>query len=447
MALAGTALRAVLRLSVILACLLATPAVAQFPDIRQMSGTPLPSPQLPDGTVSVRVVRESLATNLTGVTVSLEAGGRVQSARTDEEGRAIFSGVPAGATVRASVTDAGEQVQSQTFTMPSEGGIRLILAVGLDGAGDAGRATAGDAADPAAPGTGADGAPLAAPDPAAPAIPGRVVLGSQTRTIVEIIDGALEVFHVFEIANVASQPVDVGDPIEFALPEGARTVTLLEGSTSQARVFDRKLVVAGPFPPGRTMAQVAYRLSYGGPATSFGIELPLPMIQTNVIARLVGDTKVTAPVLEQSRVAQAEGRTYWTATGPGLNAGDELRIALDGLPYHSRWPRYTALTLAALVVAAGLWLVLARPVDPAGRIAALEAQRARLLDDVRQLDAQVTAHSADAQRRAALLQELEGVYVLLDAERERTAGATVTSRPLVSASSTEADPAGSRPPA
>ncbi len=403
--------------------LLAWPAAAQFPDIRQMSGTPLPSPQLPDGTVSVRVVRESLANNVTDVTVTLDAGGRSQSAPTDEEGRAIFSGVAAGATVQATVVDGSERVQSQAFTMPAAGGIRLILAVGLDASG----ASPGDEQAPAAEAD--DAGSTAAAAPTQPAVPGRVVLGSQTRTIVEVIDGALEVFHVFEIANVASQPVDVGAPIEFALPDDARTVTLLEGSTSQARVFERKLVVAGPFPPGRTMAQVAYRLAYDGPTATFGIVLPLPMIQTNVIARLIGDTTVVAPALEQSRVAQVEGRTYWTATGQGLNAGDELTIALEGLPYHPRWPRYTALGLAGLVVLAGAWLVLARPVDPARRVAALEARRLRLLSDVRRIDEQANVSAADVQRRGVLMQELEGVYVLLDAERERAAGRAGVARP------------------
>lgn len=242
-----------------------------------------------------------------------------------------------------------------------------------------------------------------------------MVLGAQTRTIVEVIDGALEVFHVFEIANVAEHAVAVPEPIEFALPPDARTVTLLEGSTPQARIFERKLVVAGPFAPGRTMAQVAYRLAYDGPSATVSVPLPLPMIQTNLIVRKLGDTRVVAPVLAQSREAQAEGRTYWTGTGAGLNAGDVLTVALEGLPYHARWPRYTALAAAGLVVLTGLWLALMAPVNPARRIADLEARKHALLDEVRRLgDAQ--EHEA---RRAALLDELDGLYALLDAERER----------------------------
>lgn len=391
---------------------------AQMPDIRQMSGTPLPTGEMPDGTVSVRVVRESLGNNQAGVTVSLTGDGVATSAETDAEGRAIFSGMRPGVVVTARAVAQGETVSSQPFPVPAQGGVRLILALGLSGGGTAesGGATSASGSGGAAGGGGTTAA-----------VPGRVVLGAQTRTIVEIVDGGLEVFHVFEIANIADTPVDVGSPVEFTMPEGARTVTLLEGSTSQARVFERKLVIAGPFAPGRTMAQVAYRLGYDGPTATVAVQLPLPMIQTNLIVRRLGDTRVVAPVLAQSREAQAEGRTYWTGTGPGLNAGDTLTVSLDGLPYHSPWPRYTALGVAGGVVLAGLWLAFARPVNPAPRIAELEARRRSLLDEVRRLGPDATA--ADA--RSALLDELEGVYAMLDAERARETpvGRTAANRP------------------
>ena len=294
---------------VLLAVLLgAMPATAQMPDLRQMSGVPLPTGEMPDGTVSVRVVRETLSNNQAGVTVTIAGEGVSASAATDAQGRAIFSGVRTGATVRASVSAAGETVTSQPFPVPAQGGVRLILVLGLGSPASGATQPGGDAGQveqtPAAPAGG----------PAAPpAAPGRVVLGAQTRTIVEVVDGALEVFHVFEIANIADHPVKVGAPIEFTMPEGVRTVTLLEGSTKQARVFDRKLVIAGPFASGRTMAQVAYRLPYSGPTATVAVTLPLPMIQTNLIVRRLGDTRVVAPVLAKSREAQVEGRTYWTA--------------------------------------------------------------------------------------------------------------------------------------
>jgi hypothetical protein len=375
-------------------------AHAQMPDIRQMNGVPLPSTDLPDGSVSVRVVRQALGNNVAGVPVTL-AAGTTQTASTDQGGRAIFSGVAAGAAVSATVTVDGETVRSQSFPMPAQGGVRLILAVGL-GAGSS------------------TGAAAATPAPSAPARPGTVVFGNQTRTILDFNNEQLEVFHLFEIANASDTPVSVAEPVSIAMPADALQVTLLEGSSAQARVFERNLVIAGPFAPGRTIAQVGYRLPIAGSRREMTIRLPLASMATNVILRRLGETRLVEPALPQSREAQAEGRTYFTGTGPGLPAGGELRLVVDGLPHHARWPRYTALTLAGLIVAGGLYAILVLPVSPATRIAALEGQRAALLERLQRLEGPTGVRPEDRDEHEGVLRDLEGVYALLDAERART---------------------------
>ena len=157
--------------------------------------------------------------------------------RPTNPGRAIFAALGPGKTAVASVTVDGETVKSQPFQVPARGGLRVILAVGLDGA------AAGSAATPG----GTSAAPQA---PAVPATPGTVVLGTQWRTIVDFADEKLEVFHIFEFVNAAAGPVSVPEPLKIAMPADAEQVTLLEGSTPQARVFERQLVVAGPFASG-----------------------------------------------------------------------------------------------------------------------------------------------------------------------------------------------------
>ncbi|HTU99023.1 MAG TPA: carboxypeptidase-like regulatory domain-containing protein [Luteitalea sp.] len=385
-------------------------ARAQMPDLRQMSGVPLPSPDLPDGSVSVRVVRQSLGNNVSGAQVTL-AGAASQSAATDAGGRAIFSGVTPGTTLTATVVVDGETVRSQPFPMPASGGVRLILAAGLQGGGQAGSSGA-------APGGVA--APTVPAAPAVPARPGSVVFGNQTRTILDFSNEQLEVFHLFEIANVSDAPVAVPQPLTIAMPDDAVQVTLLEGSSPQARVFERSLVIAGPFAPGRTIAQIGYRLPISGPRREFTLKLPVASMATNVILRRLGDTKLVEPSLPQSREAEAEGRKYFTGTGPGMAAGAELRIAVDGLPNHPRWPRYTALGLAGLIVAGGLYAIFFLPVSPATRIAALEAQRTDLLGRLQRIDGAGAGASED---REGILRDLEGIYALLDAERARSGAA------------------------
>ena len=372
----------------------------QMPDLRQMNGMALPSGDLPDGSVSVRVVKQTLGNNAVGALGTVSGDGVSDSAPTDESGRAIFAALGAGKTLVASVTVDGEAVRSQPFVVPASGGLRVILATGL---GDGGSAAPSTAAQPTAP--------------AVAATPGTVVLGAQWRTIFDFAEEKLEVFHIFEFANAASGPVSVSAPIEIAMPADAQQLTLLEGSSPQARLFERRLVVAGPFAPGRTMVQVAYRLPITGSRQQVALTLPVASMATNVILRRLGETQLVEPSLPQFREADAEGRRYFTGTGPGLGAGATLTYVIDGLPYHPTWPRYTALGIAGLIVAAGAWLVFGVRVDPAARIAQLESQKAALLARLCRLEQQPGDAAFD--ERDAVLRDLEGVYALLDAERTR----------------------------
>ncbi|WP_396625717.1 carboxypeptidase-like regulatory domain-containing protein [Luteitalea sp.] len=387
-----------------LAVVAAAPLSAQMPDLRQMNGMALPSQDLPDGSVSVRVLRQTMGNNVVGAQVTVTGDGVSDSAPTDESGRAIFAGLGPGKVAVATVTVDGEALRSQPFEVPRTGGLRVILVSGLSGA-------------PAAASPDAAAAPAT---PAEPAKPGTVVLGTQWRTIVDFAEEKLEIFHIFEFVNATATPVSVEKPLEVALPADAEQATLLEGSSSSARIFERKLVVAGPFASGRTIAQVAYRLPISGGRREIAVPLPVASLSTNVILRRLGETRLVAPTLPQAREADAEGKAYWTGTGPGMKAGETLTLVVEGIPHHPAWPRYTALGLAGLVVVAGLWLIFRVPVDPTHRIKALEAQRTALLTRLQRLEQGGEPATEELrEERDAVLRDLEGVYALLDAERVR----------------------------
>src|SRR5215475_5005301 len=82
--------------------LTAAPAAAQ---IAAALGKPLPSPDLPVGTVVVRIVAGSAASPVVGTEVTLLVNDAPRAARTDSAGRATFPGLPVGATVVAKVVD------------------------------------------------------------------------------------------------------------------------------------------------------------------------------------------------------------------------------------------------------------------------------------------------------------------------------------------------------
>jgi hypothetical protein len=97
-------------------------------DPSKMSGIPRPDPQVPPGTVTVRLIRGELSNRMVGVDVGLASpDGKVQVQKTNEEGRATFSGLAAGATYQARATDGLQELTSQPIELPGSSGVRVML--------------------------------------------------------------------------------------------------------------------------------------------------------------------------------------------------------------------------------------------------------------------------------------------------------------------------------
>lgn len=91
-------------------------------------GKPLPSADLPVGTVSVRIVAGSTSSPVVGTDVTLVVNNTPRSARTDAEGRAKFAGLPVGATIIAKVLDEDKaEHASEQFVVPDAGGMRVMI--------------------------------------------------------------------------------------------------------------------------------------------------------------------------------------------------------------------------------------------------------------------------------------------------------------------------------
>ncbi|HET6280513.1 MAG TPA: hypothetical protein VFH73_06090 [Polyangia bacterium] len=171
-ALAATALLAVTPMRVVEA----QPAAGGMPDLRAISGKPLPDRGMPPGTVTVRVARKTPANPVANVEVSAlikNAGGDVKkrTATTDASGRALFEGIGSGQQFQAEVTVDKERLQTEPFAMPAEGGVRTMLISDLGAASAGGGGTTpGGATKGAADGDFALGivAGSAAPDATLP---------------------------------------------------------------------------------------------------------------------------------------------------------------------------------------------------------------------------------------------------------------------------------------
>jgi hypothetical protein len=392
-------------LAVLLAGVLGVPStlIAQMPDPRQMSGVPLPVSDLAPGTVTVRVVRGAMTNVIPGQLVELTGGPSTLSATTNDTGRAEFSGLQPGTRVKASATVNGERIESQEFAIPPTGGIRVALVATdpqLQQQADRDRQQAESAAQE-----------------------GTVVLSDRSRFVFEMGDEALNSFALLEIVNAAKVPVKTANPIVFDLPASAVGAGLLDGSTKQASVTGKRVVVTGPFAPGSTVVQYGYSLPISGGSLIVEQVMPLQLGQVSVLVQKVGDMQLQSPQVAEHRDMPLQGETFIVGKGPAVPAGQSIRLSLSGLPHQAVWPRNVALVLAGGILAAGVWGSRRRvPAQHAEqeRRKRLDAKRERLLAELTSIEQQHRETTIDPERYAArrreLLASLERVYTQLDDE-------------------------------
>jgi hypothetical protein len=369
-----------------------------MPDPSAIAGTPLPAPELPDGTITVRVVRERMGNNIAGQDVTLTVGGARRSMKTDEQGRAQFDKLPTGALVQATTVVDGETLTSREFAVPQQGGTRIALISGI-------------AAAKAAEKTAADAAARE------PARPGVVEIGPESRVIVEYQDDNLTIFYLLEIVNNARTPIDIGGPILITLPTGAAGASVMQGSSPRAGAKGDLLTITGPFPPGKTMAQVGFSLPQATSSMTIRQTWPVAVAQVFVGMEKIGNMQIASPQLTDIREMNSEGQQFVMGTGPRMNAGDTLVLNLTGLPAHSLLPRNIALALAALIFVVGAWFAWSPAKAHAVQDQKLNARREKLLGDIVALEKKRQTKplsESDEARLQRATTELERVIAELD---------------------------------
>ena len=379
---------------------IAAPAMAQqMPDPSLIHGKALPAPELPDGTITVRVVRESIGNDIPNQAVSLTASGRTRTASTDAQGRAQFTNLPVGQEGRAAATVDGEAMQSDPFTIPDRGGLRVILVAGIAKAAERKAAEAKQAT-------------------AAPPVKGTVVFGGNSRVLVQFADDVLQVYYVLEIVNSARNRVDIGGPIVIDLPPGTAGLTVLEGSSPSATVSGGRITVAGPFAPGATNVQVAYRVAYNSGTVTLTQPFPAAFERITVGVQKIGSLSAASPQFTEVRdVTTQDGKVYALGNGGALAAGTPLTVTISNLPHHSRVPRFVALGLAGAVLIFGVWLATRTRAGADTR--SLAERREQLLKELTQLELRRREGAVSAERfatrRRRLMADLEQVYGEIDA--------------------------------
>jgi hypothetical protein len=386
-------------LGVILVPTLAS-AQIEMPDALLIHGRALPAPELPNGTVTVRVVREAIGNDIAGQQVTITVGGAARTATTDAEGRAEFPGLELRAEARARAVVDGEELLSEPFSVPASGGLRVILVAGIKEAAARREKEAAAAA-------------------AAPAVRGQVVIGGNSRILMEFQNDGLTIFYLLEVLNNAQSPVDIGGPLIVQLPRGAGGANTLEGSTPNATISGETLTVTGPFPPGMSPVQLAFSLRHDDAELTIEQSWPAPLEQVTVGIEKVGAVTMSSPQFASVDDRQAEnGTPFLVGTGPALAAGSTLTLQLAGLPIQSPLPRYITIGLALAILGVGGWYAFTGREDAGRTRRRLIDRRDTLLGELAALEVKHRkATSPDpryAARRQRILSELEQIYGELD---------------------------------
>ncbi len=366
----------------------------QMPDPKQMSGIPRPVTDLPDGSISVRLIRGQLSNNIASHPVELHfANGRVLKVNTDDAGRAQFDKVPAGESVKATADVDGEHLESQDFQAPAQGGVRLLLV----------------ATDKNAP----------KPAPEAPAVTGTVTLSDNSRIVFEPGDEDVAVYYILELVNNNTNPVNPNPPFAFDMPKGALGTTLLDGSSPIVRTKGAHVSLAGPVPPGRTVIQVVAEMPTDSGSLDIAQSFPAQLDHLTILVKKVGETKLSSPLIERQQDFPNNGEVVIGAMGATVPAGKTIELSLTDLPHHSPAPRYTALAIAGGVIVAGVWIG-SRKQD----VSAADGERKRLIARREKLFGELLRIERDRRngrtddrslaRRNELMSQLEHVYGALD---------------------------------
>jgi hypothetical protein len=255
-----------------------------------------------------------------------------------------------------------------------------------------------------------------------PAITGQVVLGGDSRIVMEPGEETISVFYILEIMNTARAPVNPATPFLFDVPKASVSTTVLQGSSPLATNSGNHIRVGGPFPSGKTTVQIGLDLPLSDGAVSFSQTFPVPLESFAVIAKKAGDMKLASPQIQQQQDTSVEGTPVVIGAGGTVAAGQPFSISITGLPHHNGLPRRVALTLAALVAIAGVWFSTRRE-DPALRASErkrLVTRREKLLQDLVRLEHDHRRGRIDdrrfAARREELVASLEQIYGALDSD-------------------------------
>ena len=168
------------------------------------------------------------------------------------------------------------------------------------------------------------------------------------------------------------------------------------------------------------MLRVAYELPSDTGALGITQSFPATLDRLMVLVRKQGDAKLTSPQLERQQEFPSDGETIIGGMGGPVATGRPISLSLSDLPHHSSVPRWSTLSIASVIVLAGIWAATRKDngTSHEAERKRLVARREKLFGDLLKIERDRRNGRGDpeklAARRDELVSSLEHIYGLLD---------------------------------
>jgi hypothetical protein len=246
------------------------------------------------------------------------------------------------------------------------------------------------------------------------------VFGDQTRVIIEHADAVLQVYYILDIRNSARAPVNPPSAVVVNMPSGAASATVLSGAPQAVALGDH-VSITGPFASGQTKCRSPFKCPSRAPMSRSSRSFPLAVPGLAVLMKKTGDISMSRRSSQHSGARVRKGAIYPRA---GTDAAGGCSAGRDGL--RAAAPQRLA---AANCADAGHPDARRRVLDGGrrptpgserGEVKQLSGKREKIYAELVRLEQQRRAGGIDAakyaERRPALMAQLERVYRDLDTE-------------------------------
>jgi len=243
----------------------------------------------------------------------------------------------------------------------------------------------------------------------------RTLFSFDTHSFVE--DQLLAVQGMFEITNYSWAPYKAPGPDGLLLKLPKRHKGAIVAAVDQndvAVAVGEGFRILRPIPPGGRKFRAGYSMPIEHGEVEWQFDLPLGSWQSEMKIRQTPGMSVKLPQGVQGETQTASsGEPWFVITGITIDRGQSMALTISGFPTEPAWrvwaPRIMGL-LVLVMILGGIGFALARTSAASASVPDREARRAKLLDELVDLERRGVSSSKERHRKEQLVDELERLW-------------------------------------